>query len=94
MSVRAIPAGEPTVFGEKIVRAANNELGDQLAELLQFLLALGFHFIGRVCVATTNDNVLKVLPKIVFRSQEIGICEIEQGKVLRKIVLRVDYFQF
>ena len=77
MSVRANPVGKPTVFGEKIVRPANDELGDQLAELLQFLLACSFHLVGRVCVATTNDSVLKVLPKVVFRSQEIRVCEIE-----------------
>ena len=86
--MEAITADERTVLREKIIRSANDKLGNHLAELLQFLLAGGLHVISSVCVTTSNDSVLKVLPKIVLRPQEIRICKAKQRKVFRKIILR------
>ena len=60
-------AEQRTVLGKKIVRPADDELGNHLAELFQFLFALRLHVVSGVCVTTANDGVLEVLPKIVLR---------------------------
>lgn len=73
---------ERTVFREQIIGPADDELGDQFAKLLQFLFAFSLVLVCGICVATTNNDVLEVLPEVVLRAQEIRVGKIEEGEVL------------
>ena len=66
--MEAVRVEQRTVFGEKVVRSANDELGNHLPKLLQLLFARGLHYVSRVRVSPSNNSVLKVLSKIVFRA--------------------------
>lgn len=67
-----------TIFGEQIVCPADDKLHDDPAEFLEFFLALSFDSIAGHGIAPTDDRVFEVLAEIAFRTQEIGICEVQK----------------
>ena len=77
-----------TVLRQQVIGSTDDELRDDTAKLLQLLLTLCLHIIGRVCVTATDDGELKVLAEVVLGAEEIGVCEVEQSKILREIVLQ------
>ncbi len=76
-----------TVFGEKVVGTPDDELRDDTTKFLEFLLALRLDGIGGIRIATTDDSILEVLSEVVLRTDEIGVGEVQEREILRKIVL-------
>jgi len=70
-----------TIFGKKIISPTNDEFGDEVAKLLELLLAFRFDGIAGVCISATDNMVLEVLAEIVLGAEEIGICEVEERKI-------------
>lgn len=71
-----------TILRQQVIRAADDELGDEAAQFLELLLAFCSSCVCGVGVAATNDGVLEVLPKVVLGTKEIWVGEIQQRKVL------------
>ena len=55
-----------TVFGEQIIRPANDELRDQRTKLLQLLLTFCLYSVCRVGVTASDYSVLEVLAEVVL----------------------------
>lgn len=76
-----------TVFREQVVGTTDDELRDNATELLEFLLTLCLDGIGGIGIASTDDGILEVLSEVILGAEEIGICEVQEGKVFREIIL-------
>ena len=70
-----------TVLRQQVVGSSDDELLYQTAQLFELLLALRLDGVCGVCVATTDDGILEVLPEVILRSKEIRVCEVEQREV-------------
>ena len=81
ISMKMDKVKERTVFGQKVISPPDDEWHDERRELFQFLLALSFHTVGRVCVSPANDRVLEVLPEVTFGTQIVRVCEVEEREV-------------
>ena len=76
-----------TVLGQKVVCPADDEFCDTFVQFLQFLFGLRLDFIAGKGIPSSYDSVLEVFTEIVLTSQIIWICEVQERKIFRKVVL-------
>ena len=55
-----------TIFGEQVVRAADDEWGHQCSKFLQLLFTRGLYFICSVSISSSDDGVLEVLSEVTL----------------------------
>jgi len=70
-----------TIFREEVISSPNNKFSHKATELFELFLAFGFGFVACHRVATPDDGVLVIFPKIILRTQEVGVCKVQQREV-------------
>jgi hypothetical protein len=79
--------GTRTILRQQVVGPSNDEFADQPAELFQLRVALLLLFICSICVSTPENLRLEVALEVELRTQILGVGKVEEGKVLRQVVL-------
>lgn len=79
--------GELTVLGQKIVRAANDELVDLLAQLLERNVAPLLLLVSRFTISALGNGHLELAVKVVLRAEVSRVAKAEQAEVLVEVVL-------